>query len=174
MSLETASSISAVDEGKLDVLDDIIERELMENIMDLIEKSLSIALQAHSQQIDKAGNPYILHPLRIMEKMDTEEEMCVAILHDTIEDSPLTAESLLDAGIPSNIVEAVQVLTKTDGEDYQQFIQRVLKNELAVKVKKADIQDNLNVLRLDTLTDDDLERVRKYHKAWKRLDGGDS
>ena len=138
--------------------------------MNLIEKSLKIALTAHTGKTDKAGRPYILHPLRLMAKMDTDEEMSVALLHDTIEDSPLTAESLIHAGIPSTIVDAVQCLTKVDGEDYDQFIQRVLKNELAVKVKKADIEDNLNLLRLNTLTVDDLERVRKYFSAWKRLD----
>lgn len=141
--------------------------------MTLIEKSLKISMQAHAGQADKAGNPYILHPLRLMAKMDTEEEMAVALLHDTIEDSPLTAESLLDAGLPSTIVDAVECLTKVYGENYDQFIQRVLKNNLAIKVKKADIEDNLNVLRLDTLSDDDLERVRKYFSAWKRLDEGD-
>jgi (p)ppGpp synthase/HD superfamily hydrolase len=104
--------------------------------------------------------------------MDTDDEMAVALLHDTIEDAPFTAKSRLDAGIPSNIVDAVQVLTKIDGEDYEQFIERVLKNELAVKVKKADIEDNMNILRLDTLNDADLKRVRKYHDAWKVLVSG--
>jgi (p)ppGpp synthase/HD superfamily hydrolase len=142
--------------------------------MNLIEKSLAIALKAHAGQLDKAGQPYILHPLRIMAKMETDEEMAVALLHDTIEDSLFTAKTLLDAGIPLNIVDSVQSLTKFYGEDYDKFIQRVLKNELAVKVKKADIEDNLDLLRLNTLTDADLERVRKYHEAWKRLDEGDS
>ena len=138
--------------------------------MNLIEKSLSIALDAHAGQTDKTGRPYILHPLRIMAKMDADEEMAVALLHDTIEDSDHTAESLLNAGMPSDIVDAVECLTKVYGEDYEQFIERVMKNELAVKVKKADIEDNLNVLRLNKLIDDDLKRVRKYHEAWKRLD----
>ena len=138
--------------------------------MNLIEKSLSIALQAHSGQLDKAGQSYILHPLGIMAKMDTEVEMVVALLHDVLEDSDYTAESLLQAGIPSNIVDAVQCLTKIDGEDYQQFIERVQINSMATKVKKADIEDNLDVLRLDTLNDADLARVRKYHEAWKVLD----
>jgi (p)ppGpp synthase/HD superfamily hydrolase len=141
--------------------------------MNLIEKSLAIALKAHAGQLDKAGQPYILHPLRIMAKMETDEEMAVALLHDTIEDSLFTAKTLLDAGIPLNIVDSVQSLTKFYGEDYDKFIQRVLKNELATKVKKADIADNLDVLRLKTLTDADLERVRKYHESWKVLDMND-
>lgn len=131
----------------------------------LIEKSLHIALQAHAGQVDKAAQPYILHPLRVMAKMDTNEEMSVALLHDVIEDSGFSAESLLEAGIPKDIVDAVQCLTKVYGEDYDQFIQRVLANSLAVKVKMADIEDNLDVLRLNTLGDGDLERARKYHSA---------
>ncbi|MBW1971035.1 MAG: GTP pyrophosphokinase [Deltaproteobacteria bacterium] len=138
--------------------------------MNLIEKSLEIALQAYSGKTDKAGRPYILHPLRLMAKMETDDERSVALLHDVIEDSEFTAIPLREAGIPLRIVVAVQCLTKLDGESYEQFIQRVLTNELAVKVKMADIQDNLDVLRLDKLTDDDLERVRKYHAAWKVLD----
>ncbi len=142
----------------------------MKEPMNIIEKSLQIALQAYAGKVDKAGRPYILHPLRLMAKMETDDERSVALLHDVIEDSEFTAIPLREAGIPLRIVVAVQCLTKLDGEDYDQFIQRVLTNELAVKVKKADIQDNLDVLRLDKLTDDDLERVRKYHAAWKVLD----
>ena len=138
--------------------------------MNLIEKSLEIALQAYSGKTDKAGRPYILHPLRLMAKMETDDERSVALLHDVIEDSEFTAIPLREAGIPLRIVVAVQCLTKLDGESYEQFIQRVLTNKLAVKIKMADIQDNLDVLRLDKLTDDDLERVRKYHAAWKVLD----
>lgn len=139
--------------------------------MNLIEKSLEIALQAYSGQTDKAGRPYILHPLRVMAKVATDEEMAVALLHDVIEDSEWTADSLLDAGIPMTVVDAVQCLTKNAGEDYGQFIQRVLTNKLAVKIKMADIEDNIDVLRLDSLAGKDMERVKKYHTAWKVLDG---
>ena len=138
--------------------------------MNIIEKSLEIALKAYSGQKDKAGQPYILHPLRIMAKMETEDEMSVAILHDVIEDSDYTANDLLNEGIPSNVVEAVQLLSKVEGENYDQFVDRVLTNNLASKVKKADIEDNINILRLDSVSDIDLKRVAKYHKAWKKLD----
>ena len=138
--------------------------------MDIIEKSLEIALKAYSGQKDKAGKTYILHPLRVMAKMETEEEMSVAILHDVIEDSDYTADDLLNEGIPSNVVEAVQLLSKEEGENYDQFVDRVLTNSLASKVKKADIEDNINILRLDSVSDIDLERVVKYHKAWKKLE----
>lgn len=138
--------------------------------MNIIEKSLEIALKAYSGQKDKAGQPYILHPLRLMAKMETEEEMSVAILHDVIEDSDYTADDLLNEGIPSNVVEAVQLLSKLECENYDQFVDRVLTNSLASKVKKADIEDNINILRLDFVSNIDLERIAKYHKAWKKLE----
>jgi len=137
--------------------------------MDIIEKSLEIALKAYSGQKDKAGKTYILHPLRLMAKMETEEEMSVALLHDVIEDSNLTAQDLLNNGIPSNIVNAVQVLTKLSGESYENFIERVLENKLASKIKKADIEDNINILRLNSINNQDLERIAKYHKSWQTL-----
>ncbi len=137
--------------------------------MDIIEKSLQIALEAYAGKKDKAGKTYILHPLRIMGNMQTEEEMSVALLHDVIEDSEFTAKDLLDRGIPSNVVDAVSLLTKVKGQNYEQFIQAILSNSLAVKIKKADIEDNINILRLNEVTSSDLERIAKYHKAWKLL-----
>ncbi len=138
--------------------------------MDIIEKSLQIALEAYAGKTDKAGKTYILHPLRIMGNMETEEEMSVALLHDVKEDSEYTAKDLLAQGIPANIVDAVGLLSKVDDESYEQFIKKILSNKLASKVKKADIEDNINVLRLDTLQNIDLERIKKYHKAWKILE----
>ena len=137
--------------------------------MNIIERSLEIALKAYAGQTDKAGKTYILHPLRLMAQMETEEEMCVALLHDVIEDSEFTAEDLLDEGIPAHIVNAVQYLTKNKGENYDDFIDRVLENKCAAKIKLADIEDNINILRLNTVTEKDLERIAKYHRAWHKI-----
>ncbi|GGE56742.1 hypothetical protein GCM10007421_34120 [Halopseudomonas oceani] len=137
--------------------------------MDVIEKSLKIALRAYAGQRDKAGKAYILHPIRIMLQMDSDYEMAVALLHDVVEDSNCSGNDLLAEGIPPDVVDAVLALSKRDGETYDQFIDRVAGNALAVKVKLADIEDNINVLRLDSVGDKDLERVAKYHKAWKKL-----
>ena len=137
--------------------------------MDIIDKSLKIALKAHKGKKDKAGKTYILHPIRLMTQMETEEEMAVALLHDAIEDSPITKEYLLNEGIPSKVVDAVQTLSKLEDENYDDFINRIIKNNLAAKVKKADIEDNINVLRLNALSAKDLERIAKYHKAWLKL-----
>ena len=137
--------------------------------MDIIEKSLEIALKAYSGQRDKAGKTYILHPLRIMSKMETEYEMSAAILHDVIEDSNYSADDLLKEGIPPEVVEAVQLLSKVSGETYDQFIDRIVDNSLASKVKLADIEDNINILRLESVGEKDLMRVAKYHRAWKKI-----
>jgi (p)ppGpp synthase/HD superfamily hydrolase len=140
--------------------------------MNIIEKSLEIALKAYTGQKDKAGKAYILHPLRLMNLMQTDEEMSVALLHDVLEDSEFTERDLLNEGIPPKLVDAVKSLTRLDGESYDNFINRVLKNELASKVKRFDIEDNINVLRLSRLTEKDLKRIAKYHKAWLKLKNG--
>ena len=137
--------------------------------MKLIEKSLLIALRAYAGKTDKAGREYILHPLRVMAKMETEMEMSAALLHDVIEDSEITAQDLLDEGIPAEVVEAVRCLTKNEGEEYMAFVARAKRNKLAAKVKKADIEDNIDVLRLASLNEYDLARIQKYHAAWHFL-----
>lgn len=137
--------------------------------MSLIETALAIALRAYGGKRDKAGRDYILHPLRLMAKMQTEEEMATALLHDVIEDSNITADELLAAGIPAEVLEAVICLTRHQDESYETFILRARGNPIARKVKLADIEDNINVLRLPALNEADLERVRKYHAAWQVL-----
>jgi (p)ppGpp synthase/HD superfamily hydrolase len=137
--------------------------------MNLIEKSLQIALRAYAGKTDKAEREYILHPLRVMAKMTTDLERSAALLHDVLEDSNITAEELLAEGIPAEVVEAVQCLTKKEGEEYQDFVARAKQNKIAARVKIADIEDNIDVLRLAALDDYDLARIRKYHTAWRLL-----
>jgi len=137
--------------------------------MDLIEKSLKIALDAYTGKKDKAGKTYILHPLRIMQKMESVELKAVAILHDVIEDSDYTADDLRTEGIPDEVVEAVVSLTRNEGESYSDFIDRASRNVLARDVKLADIEDNMDILRLEEIREKDLERLKKYHKAYSRL-----
>ena len=137
--------------------------------MNLIEKSLQIALHAYAGKTDKAGREYILHPLRVMAKMKTDLEMSAALLHDVLEDSDITAEELLAEGIPAEVVEAVQYLSKNEEEEYLDFVARAKKNRLAAKVKMADIEDNIDILRLTSLNEYDLARIQKYHAAWHLL-----
>jgi len=131
-----------------------------------IEKALQIALQAHQTQKDRYGEPYILHPLRVMSRLDTVEEKIVALLHDAIEDSPLTLEKLVSKGFSVTIINAVDAMTKRPGEDYMHYITRVAGNALAVKVKLADLEDNLDLKRCKELTAEDINRMNKYLGAW--------
>lgn len=139
--------------------------------MDIIETALKIALEAHSGKKDKAGETYILHPLRVMERMETKQLKAVAILHDVIEDSSFTANDLKAEGLPEEIVEGVVHLTRKDGESYFDFIARASQNALAREVKIADLVDNINILRFKKIGQKDIERIQKYHKAHGILSG---
>ncbi len=134
-----------------------------------LDQAISIATRAHAGQLDKAGQPYILHPLRLMLKFQAKDEMIVAVLHDVVEDSSFTLESLKEYGFSETIISAIASLTKREGESYENFILRASSNDLARKVKVADIQDNLDLTRLDKITDRDLARVKKYHQALRWL-----
>jgi (p)ppGpp synthase/HD superfamily hydrolase len=132
-------------------------------------KAIAIAAQAHQEQYDKAGAPYILHPLRMMLRMSSETEMMAAILHDVVEDTDWTLDKLRQAGFSAEVVQAVECLTHRDHETYDEFIARVRTNTIANKVKLADLEDNMDMRRLSTLTEKDAERLHKYHRAWLAL-----
>ena len=131
----------------------------------MIDLALSIARKAHERQLDKAGVDYIEHPIYVASQVDTEEEKAVALLHDVIEDSPVSAEGLLQAGLPETVVTAVQVLTKKKEQDYQTYLETVKKNPLARVVKLADLKHNSDLSRLSSITEKDKERLKKYKKA---------
>jgi (p)ppGpp synthase/HD superfamily hydrolase len=139
--------------------------------MNLIEAAIELAVEAHRNQRDKAGQPYILHPLRLMLQMETDVEMIAAVLHDVVEDSTVAFDDLRARGLPEEAIEAVVCLTKQNGEDYDQFVQRVASNPIARKVKIADLEDNMNLARIPRLRPEDLKRLEKYHRALHRLKG---
>ena len=131
----------------------------------MVDLALSIARQAHEGQLDKAGVDYIEHPIYVASQVDTEEEKAVALLHDVIEDSSVTAEELLNAGLPETVVTAIQILSKKKGQDYQTYLENVKSNPLARVIKLADLKHNSDLSRLSSVTDKDLERLEKYKKA---------
>ena len=131
----------------------------------IVDLALSIARKAHEGQLDKAGVDYIEHPIYVASQVDTEEEKAVALLHDVIEDSSVSAEELLQAGLPETVVTAVQVLTKKKEQDYQTYLETVKKNPLARLVKLADLKHNSDLSRLSSITEKDRERLKKYKKA---------
>lgn len=131
--------------------------------------ALEIATNAHKGQTDKAGKPYILHPIRVAEKCNTANERIVALLHDTIEDTSITADYLSSQGFPGNIVNAVLSVTRNDCESYDDFIRRSALNPIGRKVKIHDLEDNLDIKRLPEITDNDLPRINRYLKAYRYL-----
>ncbi len=139
------------------------------NATEMFEHALQLAVIAHKGQTDRYGAPYILHPLRVMARVDALEQKTVAILHDIVEDTAWTLERLQAEGFSADIIEAVDCLTKREGEPYDQLIARAARNELARKVKEADLQDNLDVRRADTLSPADLPRLQKYLDALATL-----
>lgn len=137
-----------------------------------VADAVALAARAHRDAVDKAGAPYILHPLRVMMKMTNDAARRVAVLHDVLEDTDITADELRRLGYPENEIEALQALTKKDGESYEAFIERAAQNPIAAQVKRADLEDNMDVTRLTDVTPKDAERLAKYVKAWRRLTGG--
>lgn len=114
----------------------------------MINKAFEIARHAHAGQVDKGGNPYILHPVRVALNCQTAEEKIVALLHDVVEDTPVTLEELQRQGFSREVIEAVHCLTKEPGEDYDAFIKRVATNPIATRVKIQDLKDNMDTTRL--------------------------
>lgn len=133
--------------------------------MATLGRAIAIAAQAHQEQRDKAGAPYILHPLRMMAQLRGEPEMIVAVLHDLIEDTPWTLDQLRAEGFSEDVLTAIDGLTRRDDESYEAFIERAGRNPLARRVKLADLEDNMDLRRIAEVGDNDLERLRKYHRA---------
>ena len=131
--------------------------------------ALELAVEKHKNQTDKAGNPYILHPLHVMENVNSKEGKIVAILHDIIEDTDVTEDYLLKIGLSKRIVDAVVALTRSEDIDYQEYIKNLSSNPLAKEVKLADLEHNMDLIRLPTLEEKDLERNRKYQIAYHYL-----
>jgi hypothetical protein len=148
---------------------DVIKALLGEEEDQPLERAIQLAVEVHRGQQDKAGAPYILHPLRMMLRMDTPEAMMAAVLHDVVEDSEWTLDGLRYQGFPEVVVEAVARLTRHDGESYEAFIERAAQHPLARRVKLADLEDNMDVRRLGPLSKEDTTRLAKYQKAWRQL-----
>lgn len=133
--------------------------------MSTIERAIALAALAHVGQVDKAGAPYILHPLRVMLRLEGMEERIVAVLHDVVEDSDWTLERLRNEGFSEIILQAIDAVSRRPDEDYNEFIVRASKNSIGRRVKLADLEDNSDLSRLTEVTDRDLARLRKYQRG---------
>ena len=130
-----------------------------------LERAIAIAVEAHRGQVDKAGVPYILHPLRVMLKLSTEEERIVGVLHDVVEDTPWTFESLEREGFAPSVIDALRSVTRKDSESYEEFVLRASRNPIGRRVKLADLMDNSDPSRIENPTQADLQRMAKYARA---------
>jgi len=143
--------------------------KIMEEKRGTLECAIELAVEHHKGQSDKAGKPYILHPLRVMMSVDKDDEKIVAVMHDIVEDTDITLDDLRNEGFSEQVISAIECVTKGEEEDYDSFIERISHNPLAIQVKLADINDNMDLSRLSNVTEKDLERVEKYKKAKEKL-----
>ena len=140
--------------------------------MSTLERALEIAAEAHAGQQDKAGQPYILHPIRVMLTVKTMDERMAALLHDTVEDTSITLDDLASAGFSSDVVNAVQALTKSEGESRIDAAKRAVQNIIARQVKLADVADNMDMRRIPNPTTEDYARLEQYKHVREILEAG--
>lgn len=131
----------------------------------LTKKAMKLAFTAHKEQVDKNGMPYIYHPVHLAEQMDTEETICVALLHDVVEDTDMTFEKLAEFGFGDIIIAALRLMTHDDAVPYMDYVREIKKNPIARAVKLADLRHNSDLSRLDVVDEYALERVEKYKQA---------
>ncbi len=131
-------------------------------------RAMNIAYSAHMGQFDKAGVPYIFHPIHLAEQMDTEEGCIVALLHDVVEDTEVTFEDL-EKEFSKTIIDAIRLLTHDKSVDYMEYVKNLKNNPIAKKVKLADLRHNSDTTRLLKITEKDIKRVEKYKKAIQLL-----
>ena len=134
-----------------------------------LQRALEIAVESHKNQKQKDGTPYALHPIRLSMSLESEEQKIVALLHDVVEDTDWTFEDLVREGFSESVIEALRLLTHTDGSLYEDYVERLASNSLAKAVKKADLADNMDFKRIPEPTERDFARLQKYLRAWRRL-----
>lgn len=136
---------------------------------DLTKKALKLCFEAHKEQVDKTGMPYVFHPFHLAEQMDDEISTVCALLHDVVEDTDLTLENLTEMGFPREVTEALALLTHAPDVPYMDYVKKISTNTVATKVKIADLTHNSDVTRLDEVDEYAIKRAKKYEEALKLL-----
>jgi (p)ppGpp synthase/HD superfamily hydrolase len=134
-----------------------------------LERAIVIAAEGHAGKLDKAGNPYILHPLRVMLRLDTNEERIVGVLHDVVEDCEWSIDDLRGEGFSEAVLRAVEAVTIRDGESYDDFVARAAADPIGRRVKLADLEDNSDLRRISNPTAKDYARIEKYQRAIRMI-----
>jgi GTP diphosphokinase / guanosine-3',5'-bis(diphosphate) 3'-diphosphatase len=137
----------------------------------LLNTMLVLTVNSHQNQFDRGGKPYILHPLKVMHRLRTEDEelQCIALAHDVVEDCGVTYKQLEELGMTPRIIEGIKCLTKIPGESYEEYKAKVMSNVDAMRVKTEDLRDNSDIRRLKGVTEKDLARIQKYHTFWLEI-----
>lgn len=132
--------------------------------------ALKLCFEAHKEQVDKSGVPYVFHPFHLAEQMKGEETTIVALLHDLVEDTEYTIENLVEMGFDQAVTDAITLMTHADGADYMDYVCRIKDNPIARAVKLADLKHNSDLTRLDVVDEKALKRREKYLKAIELLE----
>lgn len=150
----------------------MMEREMTYDKYNMLDKAILIATLTHTGQFDKGGKPYILHPLYLMSQLMYDTELAtIAVLHDVIEDSrgQVTLKDLQGEGFSARVIVALDLLTHKKGVPYEDYIEGIASNFDAIRVKRKDLGHNSDITRLKGVTEKDLTRMEKYHRAFLRL-----
>ncbi len=134
-----------------------------------LERALQIAVAAHAGQQDKNGAPYIFHPLRVMTRCTMPNARIVALLHDVVEDTDVTLEQLEAEGFSAEVLATLRLVTHHPDVSYDDYITLILTDRTAIEVKMADLEDNSDIRRLQTVDEKTMERLNKYLLAYRRL-----
>ena len=135
----------------------------------LTKKALSVCFNAHKDQVDKTGLPYVFHPFHLAEQMDDELSTVCALLHDVVEDTSITFDDLLNMGFSNSVIQVLKFLTRSDGVPYMDYVKNLATNPTAKKVKIADLNHNLDQTRLDEIDEYAISRTEKYKLALRYL-----
>lgn len=143
----------------------------MEAKVDFKELMIMVMVEAHRGQVDKSGKPYYLHPLAVMELLDTKDDdlKIIALGHDLIEDTMVTEKKLRSLGFSERVIRGIVALTKVDGESYEEYKDKVKANKDAVIVKMADLHHNMDLSRLVSVTEIDKHRQEQYKEFYAEL-----
>ena len=133
------------------------------------KKALKLCFEAHKDQLDKSGLPYVFHPFHLAEQMTDEKTTVAALLHDVAEDTPITLDDLAEMGFDSDVIDALRLLTHDDDTPYMDYVAEIKKSPVATAVKKADLCHNSDTTRLDVVDEKALARKEKYRKAYEFL-----
>ena len=136
---------------------------------DLTKKALKLSFEAHKNQVDKSGMPYVYHPFHLAEQMETEDTVVVALLHDVVEDTDYTLDDIRAMGFPNGVVDALSLLTHDETVPYMDYVAQIKNNPIAKAVKLADLKHNSDLTRLDVVDEKALERSEKYAASMKLL-----